>query len=203
MKKKKNNYWKWALLGKRSDKTLYDTLFPNYYISIDNLTDVYKTSTIVKNTLINTLILCNEKWYMLDDKTKLWHKQKEPSFYVITEIRKYIDFSNKILVNKIALTEGKEKDEFIELSKSYLNSYNRINQPSYFTVVIKYLRPQLTDNLFSSKLDNNPGNLAFKNGMYDLENYVFREGILSTDFITDTIPFDYTTPYEEKKFFTK
>ena len=139
MKKKKITIGSGHFWAKEDNKTLYDTLFPNYYISIDNLTDVYKTSTIVKNTLINTLILCNEEWYMLDDKTKLWHKQKEPSFYVITEIQKYIDFSNKLLVNKIALTEGKEKDELIELSKSYLNSYNRINQPSYFTVVRKYL----------------------------------------------------------------
>jgi hypothetical protein len=51
---------------------------------------------------------------MLNNETKLWRNQKEPSFYVTTEIRKYIDYSNKQLVNKIALLNGKEKDEMID-----------------------------------------------------------------------------------------
>ena len=130
---KSGHYW-----AKADNKALHEQLFPqNYYISIDDLTDIYKTSVIITNTLKTSLVLCNEEWYMLDSNTQLWKKQKEPSFYVITEIRKYIDYSNKQIVNKIALTEGEEKEKLIELSKKYLSSYNRINQPSYFSVVVK------------------------------------------------------------------
>ena len=60
---------------------------------------------------------------------------------------------------------------------------------------------QFTNNLFFCDLDNNSGNLAFKHGIYDLENNVFREVILSTDFISDTIPSNYTTSNEEKNLF--
>ena len=191
---KSGHYW-----AKADNKALHEQLFPqNLYISIDDLTDIYKTSVIITNTLKTSLVLCNEEWYMLDINTQLWKKQKEPSFYVITEIRKYIDYSNKTIVNKIALTEGEEKEKLIELSKKYLSSYNRINQPSYFSVVVKYLRPQLADDTFTSKLDNNPGKLAFKNGIYDLETNIFRNEILADDFVTDTIPFNYT-PADEKK----
>ena len=169
-----------------------------YLISLEDLADVYKTSGIITKTLKTTLVLCTEEWFMLDNKTQLWRKQKEPSFYVITEIRKYIDYSNKKIVEKIATVEGKEKEDLIEISKKYLNSYNRVNQPSYFTVLIKLLRPQLTDDTFTSKLDNNAGMLAFKNGIYDLKENSFREGILPSDFITDTIPFNYEIPDNTK-----
>ena len=163
----------------------------DYFISLEDLADVYKTSGIITNTLKTTLVLCNEDWFMLENKTQLWRKQKEPSFYVITEIRKYIDYSNKKIVDKIARVEGKEKEDLIEISKKYLSSYNRVNQPSYFTVVIKLLRPQLADDTFTSKLDNNAGKLAFKNGIYDIERNVFREKIMASDFVTDTIAFNY------------
>ena len=89
------------------------------------------------------------------------------------------------------------------MSKKYLSSYNRINQLSYFSVVVKYLRPQLADDSFSSKLDNNPGKLAFKNGLYDLETNTFRNKILADDFVTDTIPFNYELADETKKTFIR
>jgi hypothetical protein len=89
---KSGHYW-----AKADNKALHEQLFPqNLYISIDDLTDIYKTSVIITNTLKTSLVLCNEEWYMLDINTQLWKKQKEPSFYVITEIRKYIDYSKEL-----------------------------------------------------------------------------------------------------------
>jgi hypothetical protein len=62
---------------------------------------------------------------------------------------------------------------------------------------------QLADDKFSFKLDNNPGKLAFKNGIYDLENNSFKEGIHATDYITDTVPFDYNPADEIKTYFLR
>ena len=168
-----------------------------YYISDDDLKDTYKTSTILMKTLKETLILCNENWYMLTT-SQLWKQQKTPDFYITTELRKYIDESNKKIVAKIAMTDGEEKDKLIGRSKNYLKAYKEISSSSYLTVLIKYLKPQLTNDLFANQLDNNKGKLAFKNGIMDLETKIFRNGILWNDFITDTIQYDYipsTTEY--------
>jgi hypothetical protein len=102
-----------------------------YYISISDLEDTYlhHHSINVKNTLIR----CNEEWYMITENN-LWKKQKEPSFYIISELRKYIDESNKKVVFKISKTFGDEKEKLIELSKKYLNAYKSISNSSYINV---------------------------------------------------------------------
>ncbi len=69
-----------------------------------DIDDSFKVAKTISNTLKSTLILCNEKWFMLTDK-QLWKQQKEPSFYIINELRKYIDESNKKIVFKILLLQ--------------------------------------------------------------------------------------------------
>ena len=61
----------------------------------------------------------------------------------------------------------------------------------------------MADDKFVDKLDSNKGQLAFQNGIMDLETKVFRQGILSSDFVTQTIPFDYAKGDESKKEFVK
>ena len=131
---------------------------------------------------------------------QLWKQQKEASFYIINELRKYIDESNKKIVVKISQTSGEEKEKLIETSKKYLQSYKKISGSGYLNVLTKYLKTLLTDDTFADKLDNNTGKLAFKNGVMNLETKQFREGILPSDFITETIPYDYTpTDYDYLK----
>jgi len=173
-----------------------------YFINADDLEDPYKTAVTISNTLKDTLVLCKENWYMLTDN-QLWKQQKEPSFYIINELRKYIDESNKKLVFKISQTEGEQKDKLIEKSKMYLKSYKSVSGSSFLNVLTKYLKTLLADDKFVDKLDANKGQLAFQNGIMDLETKVFRQGIFSSDFITQTIPYDYVKGNATKKEFIK
>jgi phage/plasmid-associated DNA primase len=61
----------------------------------------------------------------------------------------------------------------------------------------------LADDSFADKLDASPNIMAFKNGIIDLKTKLFRKGILSADFITETIPYDYTPSNFKKKEFLK
>jgi phage/plasmid-associated DNA primase len=173
-----------------------------YFINADDLDDPYKTALTISNTLKDTLTLCKENWYMLTDN-QLWKQQKEPSFYIINELRKYIDESNKKLVHKISQAEGEQKDKLIEKSKIYLKSYKSVSGSSFLNVLTKYLKTLLADDKFVDKLDANKGQLAFQNGIMDLETKVFRQGIFSSDFITQTIPYDYVKGDATKKEFIK
>jgi phage/plasmid-associated DNA primase len=162
-----------------------------YFISSDDLLDAYKTAMVIAITLKVNLVLCKEMWYMLGDDN-LWKQQKEPSYYIIKELRKYIDNSNKKVVIQISsLPDGDEKEKLIEMSKEYLKSYSNISKPCFLSVITKYMKTILVDNYFADKLDCKEGHLAFKNGIVNLRTKEFRKGILSTDFITDTIQYDY------------
>ena len=181
-------------LAKKSNLTEYKKWVSKwniYYISADDIEDPYKSAVVISQTLNDKLKLCKENWFMLTE-TQLWKQQKEPSFYIINELRKYIDNSNKLIVFRISQTSGEEKEKLIETSKKYLQSYKKISSSGYLNVLTKYLKTLLTDDTFADKLDCNSGKLAFKNGIMDLETKVFKEGIECCDFITDTIPYDYT-----------
>jgi hypothetical protein len=193
-------------LAKNSDLNKYKLWLEKYnvyYIDALDLEDPYKTAVTISKTLKSSLVLCSENWYMVNE-TQLWQKQKEPSFYIINELRKYIDVSNKKLVEKIEQTDDKEtQDKLIEISKIYLKSYKTISNSSFLNVLTKYLKTLLNNSTFVQTLDANKGFLAFKNGIMNLETKTFRKGILSTDFITETIPFNYKKGDETKLKFVK
>jgi phage/plasmid-associated DNA primase len=196
---------KWA---KDSNIDLYNSLFKksmtfDYYISIEDLQDIYNVGDIITKTIKNHLKYCNEKWYILDSNN-LWKQQKEPSYYITKEIRKYIDFSHKQIVIRLEKTNDEDsRNQLIKCSKQYLKSYQTISTSGFLSVIKKYLMSTLTDNKFSEKLDSTPHVLAFKNGIMDLRTRTFREGILSSDFITETIPYDYKPCDPEKKEYLK
>lgn len=173
-----------------------------YFIQADELNDPYKVAMVISQTLKENLVLCNENWYMLTDNN-LWRQQKEPSFYITTEVRKYIDESNKKVVIKIANTEGEQKEKLVEMSKLYLKAYKTISASGFLNVLTKYLKTSLADLTFTAKLDSTAGILAFKNGIMNLEKKQFRQGILATDFITQTIPHNYEPADPTKMKFIK
>jgi len=173
-----------------------------YHIDTNILDEPKKVAETICKTLKETLILCQEKWYMLTEK-QLWKQQKEPSYYIINELEKYIDYSNKKLVTRIALSDGEQKDKLIEQSKIYLKSYKNITNPGFLSNLTKFLKTLLVDDDFSKKLDANIGELAFRNGIMDLQTKTFRYGINWDDFITQTIKYDYKKGDEIKKQFVK
>ncbi len=173
-----------------------------YYIPAEQLDDPFVVAKIISNTLKTSLVLCNEKWFMLTNKN-LWIQEKEPSFYIINEVRKYIDESNKKIVFQISQTDGDSKDKLVEKSKLYLKSYKLISSSGFLNVLTKYLKTLLADNSFDSKIDNNAGFIAFKNGIINLETKTFRAGIQADDFISQTLDYDYVIANPKKKQFVK
>jgi phage/plasmid-associated DNA primase len=186
---------------KTSNETAYKEIIAKYqpplYISLEDLNDIFKCCEIITPTLKKTLILCKEKWWILNGK-QLWCDVKEPAFYIINEIRKYIDYSQNKNSKQIMVSDGLEKERLIGIGKEYLKFYERINQSSYTSTCKQYLRKHLVDNYFEEKLDKNCEFMAFKNGVVNLKTGIFREGIQWDDFITETIHYNYTPPNSKK-----
>jgi phage/plasmid-associated DNA primase len=162
----------------------------SFYIAKPDVIDPYSASIVLSKTLKNTLKLCKENWYMLTD-SNLWKQQKEPSYYIIKEFHKYLDFTREFLNHKISQTEGEQKKNYITQLEEWLKLYTFITKPGYLSVLTKMIKPLVCDDDFENRLDNNPGKLAFKNGIVDLKTKILRQGIVADDFITKTIPYDY------------
>lgn len=185
------------------EKYKNDLLRTEYFIDANELSNPFQTANTISKTLKDTLILCNEEWYMITD-SQLWNQQKEPSYYIISELRKYIDKSNKKTVCQIAKTHDEDaKKKLIDLSEKYLKAYKSTIASSFLNTLTKCLKTLLVDNTFVDKLDNNPNLLAFQNGIMDLKTREFRLGIVSSDFLTKTIPYDYKKGDLIKKSFVK
>ena len=163
----------------------------SYSITVEQLADPYECAKTIHGSLVDTLVFCKGEWVMLAG-SNLWRKGGDPSLHIITELRRYIDKSNEKTVVEISKASGDHKDKLIERSKQYLKSYKSVSSSGFLNVLTKYLKTELTDDKFSTKLDNTPDVLAFQNGIVDLRTKEFRKGILSSDFITQTIPYDYT-----------
>ena len=168
-----------------------DKYLPKLFISLLELNSGYDTSRVISSTLKEELVFCKNTWYMLNSTSQLWVQVKEPAKIILQKTRKYIDYSNKIIVLKIQETEGDEKEKLIKTSKDYLASYKTIESSGYLSVLVKCLKTDLLDDKFEDKLNMNVGELAFKNGIVNLETKQFREGIQWYDYLTDTIPYDY------------
>jgi len=169
-----------------------------YFIKMDDLLDTFKVAQILKPTLSSSLRFCKETWYMLN-KDNLWKSEKEPLHYIISELRKFLDATQAKFASMIERTEEPRKSELIEIAKEYLGMYKSINASSYTTPLVKYLKTELRDDDFASKIDNNPYKLAFKDGIMDLKNQYFRRGIVPDDYISKTIPFNYEK-YDTKRY---
>ena len=174
----------------------------SYYISIDKLEDPHECAKVITQTLKHTLILCSEKWYMVSSDN-LWATQSEPTYYITSEIRKYIDEGQKQTAHKISRAEGEAKDKLIEIQKRYLKAYRDISRPAFLSVITKNLKTLLCDRLFTEKIDKLTDHLAFKNGILNLKTRQFRRGILPSDYITQTIEYDYMPANPEKTQYVK
>ena len=161
-----------------------------YNITKQEVKDPLIASEIISKTLKHSLVFCNETWYMLGDN-QLWRKEKEPTFYILKEYHKYLDTTKDKLNMLVSKAEPDDKTFHTLALSHWLSLYTDITGSSYLSVLTKCLKKLLTDDNFSNKLDNNAGFLAFKNGIMNLETKVFRPSILWSDFITQTIEYDY------------
>jgi predicted ATPase len=67
----------------------------------------------------------------------------------------------------------------------------------------KLLKTILYDSTFYSKLDNSPYKIAYLDGIYDLRENKFNKGYSDYNYITKTIPFEYTEQTTEHTEFVK
>ena len=171
---------------------------PPLDINLEELTDIFECAKKIAPTIKKTLKLCNEVWWVIGDN-QLWKPIKDPAYYIILEIRKYIDYSENKVGKKKMIAEGEEAEKLHKIRMEYMKHYEKINSPAFISLCKSYLKVPLCDNDFEDKLNVNPNMLAFQNGMVDLKTGQLRPGgIQWDDYLTDTIRYDYVPANSQK-----
>ena len=147
-----------------------------YQITAEQVKDPFACSKVIYSSLQHTLRLSKENWFMLQ-KNNLWKSQREPSFFIVEEMHKYLDCGRNRLNDALNNAEGDEKDKLTDRLKKWMAFYTLVSSNSYISGLTRFLRTQLVDDKFPERLDCLTGKLAFQNGIMDLETKTFREGI--------------------------
>ena len=191
--------------AKESNLAEYMKLCPkkgpdSYFIKIDDLIKGALTvAKVISPKLERHLKWSNEKWFMYYKKTGLWVETKEPSHLIVQTIHQHIDYSIKLKIDERINCDDEELQKVITKDiETYGKMYGAIDKTGFYSMITKHLRTILFDSEFYIKLDNNPYQIAFLNGLYDMKQGVFINGYKDTDYITKTIPFDYEIPSEEQ-----
>ena len=155
----------------------------------------FKIHTVIKNDIIYHEASRPHKWFVWDKKTGLWDNHINVCFKISTILTKAIEFQEKDIEKQLDNEDNEDKKK--KLQEQLNNIIKRYSwKDNHLSSIIKHLQPLLEDKIFHHKLNINLGYLAFKNGLYDIENNILRD-YKYDDFVSKTLPFDYTDKRNE------
>lgn len=162
------------------------------------------------NDLANVLFQKHEAEFVCASVThKLWFQFKNHIWQKIDEgyaLRRKIsselvndyEMIAKDLVTKIRVSES---DEETSMEKKRLNAaiklIRNLKSAPYKSNIMKEATEVFYIDHFLSKLDTNPYLIAFRNGIYDIQNHIFREG-RPNDYISLKMTISFNDKYTEK-----
>ena len=96
--------------------------------------------------------------------------------------------------NKASFIQGGDRDGSGQKGHDLMKITEKLKTESFKNSVIASAANRFYDNKFEEKLDSNPNLLGFDNGVYDLENGIFRKGV-PEDFLCMSTGYDYCSNY--------
>ena len=186
------------------DKKLNNYLYGNFCL-FNNYVDT--TSTAAEKSskyLKHTIRFCNEKWFVLDNNTKLWGVVKKPLYYYTKILKLGLKNARNVYLEQLRKEEDKDEDKkdedeekrLREEIKNNLKCYEKIDKPGWCSQFQNHLEAYLKDDTFENNLDNNLFYMSFKNGIVDMRTGIFRLGIYGSDYLTKTIDYNYLSKKE-------
>ncbi|AYV81208.1 MAG: D5-like helicase-primase [Harvfovirus sp.] len=85
---------------------------------------------------------------------------------------------------------GAKKDDLMDKGKGILKIVEKLKNQAFKHSIVAACANRFYDAKFEEKLDENPFLLGFNNGVYDLKNRCFRNGV-PDDYLTMTVGYDY------------
>jgi hypothetical protein len=131
--------------------------------------------------------LYNKEYVCGKLKNKLWYHFKDHK-WVITELGPYNEISNNIV--KIFENYKETQDHDDDIKQKIDNLILKLKNVSFKETVCRECIYLFYDPDFIKKLDRKINLVCFKNGIWDIQNKILRQG-LKEDFISLSIDADY------------
>jgi hypothetical protein len=140
----------------------------------------------------------NHRWEKAGDGHAL---KKEISEKFLDE---YLKLNIKYTTKARSLPEGDDKESLLKKIEHINKVIRDLRNITYKKKIIEELTTLFNDNEFKEKLDENYNLIGFNNGIFDLENGIFREGrpddYVSMNTNVDYYPFNESNVYVNKMF---
>lgn len=175
-----SKYWKSDITVTADIKQLMeDSLSGSHYKIAKVIYNIYKTRFRIDD-------IKNPDWYEFDGSR--WNKTHIMNILISEELQRYY---KAIKISDVGAGTEDTKVSIMRnsLIDSIIGKLENVTFKKNIMTEMHYLFKSLEPN-FMSKLDANPYLMGFKNGVYDLENQVFRNG-QHKDYITLSTGYDY------------
>jgi len=187
----------WAKLDNKYlyEKMVEERLFPWIDKSIRSDGAHYDVAEVMSRLFKDKLVYDTKvkSWYIVNNKTNIWEQDKEG---VKVRILLSTHCCN-IYIKRTQYWNNKESEDEAhsetnkEKAKKSLKIASQLKNAGFKDSVMKELKSCcVQDNFIEQYLDCNINLFAFKNGVYDLQNNIFRD-IEPTDYISTTTDYDY------------
>jgi phage/plasmid-associated DNA primase len=135
--------------------------------------------------------ISNKIWFQY--KNHHWEEIEEGVFlrnHISTDIvSRFADYGGS-LFSAVASSDKAEEKTFQERIKQTNKMISNLKSAPYKTCIMREAADLFFDKNFYKKLDTNPYLIAFKNGVYDLNENIFRNG-KPEDYISKSMPINY------------
>lgn len=145
---------------------------------------------------------CYKKiWFEFKHAKGVWEMNDYVSSKIVSFIQQSIDDSGAYFgILKRDESDEKKKTEIQKTITRFTEIRATLCSSSVYKALETFLRSYLcADEEWIERLDNNPYKVAYQNGILDLTTMEFREGLVSTDYLTHTIPFKWEKATDEDK----
>lgn len=135
--------------------------------------------------------ITNKIWYQY--RNHHWEEIEEGVFlrnHISTDIvSRFTDYGHS-LFSAVAASDKAEEKTFQERIKQTSKMISNLKSAPYKSCIMREAADLFFDKNFYKKLDTNPYLIAFKNGVYDLNENIFRDG-KPEDYISKTMPINF------------
>ncbi len=191
---RQDNLYKYNRICKKS----IDTELPNILQVKDGKVPSYDLAKIVKlcfGDIFACVSIKKNSWYSFKDHSwKECHEGSELRNLLSEQIRTMIGNYRTEYSSQQNRYESEGNKDYANMYESRMNNciklHNKLGESGYKDQVMKELCELFYDSKFMEKLDSNVNLFAFENGVYDLENKVFRHGRPS-DYISFSSKINY------------
>lgn len=177
------------------------TWIDNSYVKGDNYTIAKAIYTKYNDRFVCSGIKNNCWW---EFKNHRWHRIEEAYTLKILLSEDFTNEYNKSIMDltvQMSTSNAYNREEIQQKRMRIEKIVENLMSTRYKDTLIKECSSLFYDKDFEQKLDSNPFLIGCENGIYDLENGIFREG-RPDDYITLSTHIDYN-PWNEKNPYNK